>query len=161
MNRKFVSSNDLAAEDKGQQKHKKSSSFSNSQFPDMSSEIKRHRKTKSSDSKKSVLANAASRKSMSFSEDVISATSPGKSTTTMTNQLSNQRMSLFAQMYNNGPQVEPFQIKRDIQTPSPIAKSNEFAQTSTPKSGQTSLSKILLLFTLMILILSGFFMTPK
>lgn len=160
MSRKFVSSNDLASLDNLPQKHKKSSSFSNSQFPDMSSEIRRHRKTKSSDSKKSLVQGGA-RNSMSFSEDVISATTPGRSTTTMTTQLSNQRMSLFAQMYNNGTQVEPFQIKR--QSTQSSIETRAVVEVKTPPASQQSsnISKVLLVFTLVILILSGFFMTPK
>jgi len=150
--RKFVSSNDLAAEERAlKSKHKKSSSFSDSQFPDMSSSsFRRHRKTKSSDTKEKAIV--GSRKSISFSNDVLT---PSKSTSVTTNQLSNQRMSLLAQMHNNGPEVKPFQIKRSVQEP--------VVHSAPPKVPQRRFSPvhIISLLILLVLVLSGVFFTPQ
>jgi len=156
---KFSSSNDLVLVEDNEQstassgKHKKSSSFSNSQFPDMSStNFRRHRKTKS-DTKKSNIS--CTRKSISFSEDVIT---PSKTTTTTTNLLSNQRMSLLAQMYNNGPQVEPFQVKRS-EDALPVAQASTASVEVLSSSSQFTLSQMISLFVLVLLLLSGFIFT--
>merc|ERR1712137_1019993 len=103
--RKFVSTNDLAAEEKEvAAKHKKSSSFSDSQFPDMmSSAFKKHRKSRSESERKGT----STRKSLSYSTD--SSAHPRS-------LLSNQRTSLIAQMYNNTGNPKPFQISRELRT---------------------------------------------
>lgn len=114
----------------------------------MSTSYRRHRKTKSSDSKKSDVLGA--RKSISFSEDAT-----GKATVT-TNQLSNRRMTLVAQMYNNGQQVEPFNIKRTVVEPIPP----KLVVRKERKSNQ-ALFNVFLVFIFVILVLSGFFFTQN
>ena len=117
----------------------------------MSTSYRRHRKTKSSDSKKTDVLGA--RKSISFSEDSF-----GKATVT-TNQLSNQRMTLVAQMYNNGPQIETFNIKRGtVSEPIPEPK---VVVVHKPKPTNQPLIRLFLLFILVALVVSGFFFTPK
>jgi len=68
MTRKMVSACDLAHEETAAKiKHKKSSSFSNTQFPDMEGPAwKKHRKTASDSLKKSMIYRTTSRKSVSF-----------------------------------------------------------------------------------------------
>lgn len=137
-------------------KHKKSSSFSNSQFPNMKS-YKRHRKTNSANVKKDLVA---ARKSISFSDAI------GMNSTKSQNQLSSQRLSLHAQMYNNGQQVKPFEIKRSSETSSEdckdVVKQSTTVESSsdTPKS-ELNFNRMLALFILVALLLSGFLFTPK
>jgi len=152
--RKFVSTNDLAAEEKEvAAKHKKSSSFSDSQFPDMmSSAFKKHRKSRSESEQKG----SSTRKSLSYSTD--SQAHPRS-------LLSNQRTSLIAQMYNNTGDPKPFQISRELRTAVPKPST---APTTTPvvapkveEGSSFNLYRALSLFVLFLLILSGFLFTPK
>ena len=153
--RKFVSTNDLAAEEKEvAAKHKKSSSFSDSQFPDMmSSAFKKHRKSRSESEKKG----SSSRKSLSYSTD--SSAHPRS-------LLSNQRTSLIAQMYNNTGNPKPFQISRELRT---VPNNTTTPTTPTmvaPPAHRTDTNsfntyRALSLFVLFLLILSGFLFTPK
>jgi len=151
--RKFVSTNDLAAEEKEvAAKHKKSSSFSDSQFPDMmSSAFKKHRKSRSESERKG----SSTRKSLSYSTD--SQAHPRS-------MLSNQRTSLIAQMYNNTGDPKPFQISRDLRTavPKPVdAAPVPVVAPKTEEGSSFNTYRALSLFVLFLLILSGFLFTPK
>ena len=161
--RRFVSSNDLAADEDGAKpKHKKSSSFSDSPFPaDMVTDFKRHRKTRSESERKNQTLNHSS----SLTYSTTSSTTPRS-----TNTLTTQRTSLLAQMYHNGGEAgRPFNISKDhLRSSSPAFCSSPSAPTApavvTPSpepSSAVNLPRVLSLFVLVLLVLSGFLFTPR
>ena len=153
--RKFVSSCDLASEEASAKiRHKKSSSFSSPQFPevnapqDSASWKKQHRKTKS-DSQKKVYT---TRKSQSLTSNEVTYIATSNPTTIKT---STQLNSLYAEMYSADRTLEPFAVK----TP----ERNEVASTRVVIKKQSSigLPQILSILLLFILIVTGFAFTPK
>lgn len=156
-----MSSNNLTAEEEAKLTHRKSSSFSNSQFREMSSpNFKRHRKTQS-DSKKSIINTL---KSNSFSHSDNNTTNTTNRSGRDIEQNSN-RISLYVQMNKN---VKGFNIERkQTNPPSQLKVTTTSTQSlstnvDTPvASSQLNLSRMISLFVLVLLLLSGFLFTPK
>ena len=157
-----MSSNNLTAEEEAKLTHRKSSSFSNSQFREMSSpNFKRHRKTQS-DSKKSII-NTLKSNSFSHSDNNNNTSTTNRSGRDI--EQNSNRISLYVQMNKN---VKGFNIERKQTNPSSQLK---VTTTSTQQSSnnvdtpvvssQLNLSRMISLFVLVLLLLSGFLFTPK